>query len=32
VSIVNVDDPIPLPVLEEIRRMPNLVYAKLVRV
>lgn len=32
VSIVNVDDPIPGPVLDEIRRMPNLVYAKLVRV
>ncbi|HSB72429.1 MAG TPA: phosphoglycerate dehydrogenase [Candidatus Methylomirabilis sp.] len=32
VSIVNVDDPIPAPVLEEIRRMPNIVYAKLVRV
>ena len=32
VSVVNVDDPIPGPVLEEIRRMPNIVYAKLVRV
>jgi D-3-phosphoglycerate dehydrogenase len=32
VSIVNVDDPIPGPVLDEIRRMPNLVYAKLVHV
>jgi len=32
VSIVNVDDPIPGPVLEEIRRIPNIVYAKLVRV
>ncbi len=32
VSIVNVDDPIPAPVLDEIRRMPNIVYAKLVRV
>jgi D-3-phosphoglycerate dehydrogenase len=32
VSIVNVDDPIPASVLDEIRRMPNIVYAKLVRV
>lgn len=32
VSVVNVDDPIPVPVLEEIRRIPNIVYAKLVRV
>ncbi|HSC70830.1 MAG TPA: phosphoglycerate dehydrogenase [Candidatus Methylomirabilis sp.] len=32
VSIVNVDDPIPVAVLEEIRRIPNIVYAKLVRV
>jgi len=32
VSILNVDDPIPAPVLDEIRRMPNIVYAKLVRV
>jgi len=32
VSIVNVDDPIPGPVLDEIRRIPNIVYAKLVRV
>ncbi len=32
VSIVNVDDPIPSPVLEEIRRIPNIVYAKLVHV
>jgi D-3-phosphoglycerate dehydrogenase len=32
VSIVNVDDPIPGPVLEEVRRIPNIVYAKLVRV
>jgi len=31
VSIVNVDDPIPGPVLDEIRQMPNVVYAKLVR-
>jgi D-3-phosphoglycerate dehydrogenase len=31
VSIVNVDDPIPGPVLNEIRQMPNVVYAKLVR-
>jgi D-3-phosphoglycerate dehydrogenase len=32
VSVVNVDDLIPGPVLDEIRRMPNIVYAKLVRV
>ncbi|MBI3988098.1 MAG: phosphoglycerate dehydrogenase [candidate division NC10 bacterium] len=32
VSVLNVDAPIPLPVLEEIRKMPNLVYAKLVNV
>jgi len=32
VSIVNVDDPIPSPVLDEIRRIPNIVYAKLVHV
>jgi D-3-phosphoglycerate dehydrogenase len=32
VSVVNVDDPIPGPVLDEIRRLPNIVYAKLVRV
>jgi D-3-phosphoglycerate dehydrogenase len=32
VSIVSVDDPIPGPVVEEIRRIPNIVYAKLVRV
>ena len=32
VSIVNVDDPIPGVVLDEIRRIPNIVYAKLVRV
>jgi D-3-phosphoglycerate dehydrogenase len=32
VSIVNVDDPIPGPVLDEIRRIPNIVYAKLVHV
>lgn len=31
VSVVNVDDPIPGPVLDEIRRIPNIVYAKLVR-
>jgi D-3-phosphoglycerate dehydrogenase len=31
ISAVNVDDPIPAPVLEEIRRLPNIVYAKLVR-
>jgi len=32
VAVVNVDDPVPGPVLEEIRRIPNIVYAKLVRV
>ncbi len=32
VSVVNVDSAIPTPVLEQIRRMPNIVYAKLVRV
>lgn len=32
VSVVNVDQPIPPHVLEEIRRMPNIVYAKLVKV
>ncbi len=32
VSIVNVDDPIPAPVLEQIRRIPNIVYAKLIHV
>ncbi len=32
VSVVEVDDPIPGPVLDEIRRMPDIVYAKLVRV
>jgi len=32
VSIVNVDDPIPGSVLDEVRRIPNIVYAKLVRV
>ncbi len=31
VSIVNVDSAIPGPVLDEIRRMPDIVYAKLVR-
>ena len=30
VSIVNVDSTIPGPVLDEIRRMPDIVYAKLV--
>jgi D-3-phosphoglycerate dehydrogenase len=32
VSVVNVDNPIPPPVLEEIRRMPDIVFAKLVQV
>jgi D-3-phosphoglycerate dehydrogenase len=31
ISAVNVDDPIPGPVLDEIRRLPNIVFAKLVR-
>jgi len=30
--VVNVDDPIPRPVLDKIRGIPNIVYAKLVRV
>ena len=32
VSVVNVDTPIPAPVLEEIRQMPDIVFAKLVQV
>ncbi len=32
VAVVNVDDVIPDPVLEEIRHIPNIVYAKVVRV
>jgi D-3-phosphoglycerate dehydrogenase len=32
VSVVNVDSSIPAPVLDQIRRMPNIVYAKLVKV
>jgi D-3-phosphoglycerate dehydrogenase len=32
VSVVNVDSPIPAPVLDQIRRMPNIVYAKMVKV
>lgn len=32
VSVVNVDSQIPAPVLDEIRRMPNIVYAKVVKV
>jgi len=31
ISAVNVDDPIPDPVLDEIRKLPNIVFAKLVR-
>lgn len=31
VSVVNVDTPIPPHVLEEIRRLPNIVFAKLVK-
>ncbi len=31
VAVVNVDDAVPGPVLEEIRHIPNIVYAKLVR-
>jgi D-3-phosphoglycerate dehydrogenase len=32
VAVVNVDDVIPPPVLDEIRQLPNIVYAKLVHV
>ena len=32
IAVVNVDDTIPSPVMQEIRRIPNIVYAKLVRV
>ncbi len=32
VSVVNVDSPIPTPVLDQIRAMPNIVYAKVVKV
>jgi D-3-phosphoglycerate dehydrogenase len=32
IAVVNVDNPIPAAVLGEIQRMPNIVYAKLVRV
>jgi D-3-phosphoglycerate dehydrogenase len=31
VSILNLDDPIPDPVLAEIRAMPDIVFAKLVK-
>jgi len=31
VSILNLDDPMPPAVLDEIRRMPDIVFAKLVR-
>jgi D-3-phosphoglycerate dehydrogenase len=31
VSILNIDDPMPEPALQEIRAMPDIVYAKLVR-
>ena len=31
-SVVNVDSPIPAPVLDEIRQMPNIVFAKVVKV
>jgi D-3-phosphoglycerate dehydrogenase len=31
VSILNLDDPMPPPVLDEIRAMPDIVFAKLVR-
>jgi len=31
VSVVNVDNPVPAHVLEEIRRLPNIVFVKLVR-
>jgi len=32
VAVVNVDDTVPGLVLDEIRRIPNIVYAKAVRV
>jgi D-3-phosphoglycerate dehydrogenase len=32
VSVVNVDSAIPTPVLDQIRRIPNIVYAKVVKV
>ena len=32
VAVVNVDDSVPGPVLDEIRHIPNIVYAKLARV
>jgi D-3-phosphoglycerate dehydrogenase len=32
IAVVNVDNTIPGPVLDEIRRIPNIVYAKSVRV
>ena len=31
VSILNLDDPIPEPILREIRAMPDIVFAKLVK-
>jgi D-3-phosphoglycerate dehydrogenase len=31
VSVLNLDDPMPGPVLEEIRKMPDIVFAKLVQ-
>jgi D-3-phosphoglycerate dehydrogenase len=31
ISVVNLDDPIPEPVLAQIRAMPDIVFAKLVR-
>ena len=32
VSVVNVDSAIPTPILDQIRRIPNIVYAKVVKV
>lgn len=32
VSVVNIDSSIPAPVLDQIRQMPNIVYAKVVKV
>jgi D-3-phosphoglycerate dehydrogenase len=32
ISVVNLDDPVPEPVLAQIRAMPDIVFAKLVRV
>lgn len=31
VSVVNVDNPVPAHVIDEIRRLPNIVFVKLVK-